>query len=96
VGGYLGWKIDKPGIGISGVVSAGVGVVPVTTQQNGVSTTNNAASFTAAAGLIFTLTKAGMFQAGVLIGADWAGKESQYKYEGKPWIAISFGTNLTK
>jgi len=96
VGGYAGMQIASPGVAISLVGAAGVGVVPVTTVQNGTSTTNNAASFTVAGGTIISLTKAGLFQIGILCGLDWAGKGSQYKHEGKPWIALSFGTNLTK
>jgi hypothetical protein len=50
----------------------------------------------AAGGFIVNLTKSGLFQIGLLSGFDWAGKGSQYKYEGKPWISVSFGTNFTK
>ena len=96
LGGYAGYKFSWPGIAISfPVVSAGVGVVN-TTQQSGVSTSGTAPSFTFAGGLIINLTKTGLFQIGIIAGADWAGKNSQYKYEGQPWVAVSFGTNFTK
>jgi hypothetical protein len=96
LGGYAGYQLTWPGIAISTVLSAGVGVVNLTKQANGVSTESNAASFTAAGGFIINLMKSGLFQIGILCGFDWAGKGSQYKYEGKPWIAVSFGTNFTK
>jgi len=96
LGGYAGYQLTWPGIAISTVLSAGVGVVNLTKQENGISTSDNAASFTAAGGFIINLMKSGLFQIGILCGFDWAGKGSQYKHEGKPWIAISFGTNLTR
>ncbi len=96
IGGYLGYKLGRPGIAISWVISAGIGVVQATTTQAGSQATANLASFTVATGPIVYLTKAGMFQVGILVGWDYTGKSSQYQYEGKPWLALSFGSNLTK
>jgi hypothetical protein len=94
LGGFAGYQLTWPGVAISTVISAGVGVVNLTKQENGTSTTNNAPSFTAAGGFIISLTKSNLFQIGLLCGLDWAGEGKQYKYEGKPWIAFSFGQTL--
>ncbi len=97
IGGYFGIRYDSPGLGVALVMSAGLAVLPVSTQNDdGTLSTTNVSGFTAAGGIIATLSKAGMFQAGLLVGADWAGKDSQYKYEGQPWVALSFGINLTR
>jgi hypothetical protein len=97
VGGYAGMQLNTPGVALSLVLSAGIGVVPTTTTEtDGTVKTGHAASFTGAGGLIFTFSRISMFQVGLIAGVDLTGKGSQYKYDGKPWIAVSFGTNLTK
>lgn len=93
---YLGYKFTSTGLSIMPVVSAGLGVVSISqkdSQQN--VKTSSAPSFSVAYGLIVNILKNGLFQAGIMSGWDWAGKGSQYKYEGKPWISISLGTNWT-
>lgn len=93
---YLGYKFTSAGLSIMPVFSAGLGVVSISqkdSQQN--VTTSSAPSFSVAYGLIVNILKNGLFQAGIMSGWDWAGKGSQYKYEGKPWISISLGTNWT-
>lgn len=96
LGGYGGYQYSWPGVAVSLVASAGVGVVNITKQVDGVSKESNAASFSAAGGLVISLTKSDMFQIGLLVGLDWAGKGNQYKYERDPWVSVSFGTNFTK
>ncbi len=96
VGQYLGYKLSSTGLSVMPVISAGLGVVSISqkdSQQN--VTTSSAPSFSVAYGLIVNILKNGLFQAGIMSGWDWAGKGSQYKYEGKPWISISLGTNWT-
>lgn len=96
LGGYAGYQYSWPGVAITiPVFSAGVGVVNVTNDTGKETSSRSAASFTVASGFIINLTKSGLFQIGALYGIDWAGKGNHYKYDGKPWIAISFGTNLS-
>ncbi len=96
VGGYLGYQFSSVGVDISAVGAAGVGVVPISTIVNGETSTKNAPSLSAGLGLILNLTKNGGFQAGLFVGADWAGTSSGFPYEGKPWLALSLGTSLSK
>jgi hypothetical protein len=100
IGGYVGYNYGIPGFLVTPVLSAGLGAVPVpaatSTVKNptpGATTTHT--SFTLATGPIFGLPKFGGFQIGLLVGIDWAGAGADYKYEGKPWLSISFGTGLT-
>lgn len=93
LGGYAGYRFSWPGFALTvPLLSAGVGVVNETTTGE----TKSAPSFSLATGTIITLTKTGLFQIGLLGGVDWAGKGNHYKYEGKPWVAVSFGTNISK
>lgn len=93
LGGYAGYRYSWPGFALTvPLISAGVGVVNVTTTGE----TKSSPSFSLATGTIITLTKNGLFQIGLLGGLDWAGKGNNYKYEGRPWVAVSFGTNITK
>lgn len=95
IGQYIGYKISWGAASFMPVVSAGLGVVDIT-QQNGTTTSSSSApSFSVCYGLIVNILKNGLFQAGIMSGWDWAGKGSQYKYEGKPWLSISLGTNWT-
>jgi hypothetical protein len=97
VGGYAGWQLNTPGLAVSFVVSAGIGVVPLTTtDEKGAPRTEHAASFTASGGFVFTFSRTGRFQVGILAGSDFTGRGSQYKYDAEPWLAVSFGTDLTK
>jgi hypothetical protein len=97
IGGYAGWHLGFTALDVSAIAAAGVGVVNVTsTAAGGAQTTSNAASFTGAAGVITTFKKNSTFQLGIVVGADWTGKGTNYSYEGKPWFALSFGVNLTK
>jgi hypothetical protein len=99
IGPYLGFHaLTSPGSTLSEVISVGIGNVPVTTESNppGNPSTSNRVSLSVATGYVLTLTKTGHFQLAFLIGFDWAGKGSDYKYEGKPWFGIGFGANLTK
>jgi hypothetical protein len=100
IGGYLGYNYGNPAFSLTPVGSVGLGAVPVpastTTVKNptpGATTTHT--SLTVAGGVIFGIKKAGAFQVGLLTGIDWAGEGANYKYEGKPWLSLSFGTSLT-
>jgi hypothetical protein len=96
LGGYLGYRYTWPGVAVTiPVLSAGLGVVNVQ-KDSTTNETKSSPSFSIAGGAIFSFFKNGLFQLGLLGGADWAGKGSIYKYEGQPWFAVSFGINLTK
>lgn len=88
IGPYIGWRSDWPGFSGTTLLSAGLGVVPV---SNGTTSTNTA-SFSFAIGQVLNIVKTN-FQAGLLVGIDWTGNR-QYKHEGELWIAMSFGTNF--
>jgi hypothetical protein len=99
VGAYAGFHVSEvSGQAVSLVLSAGIGNVTVVSPASAgkPASSTNEASFTTAAGAIVTLTKTGTFQIGLLVGVDFAGKSSAYPYESKPWVAVSFGANLTK
>lgn len=95
LGGYVGYRLASPGLAVTPIVSGGVGVVSVADEQEGETDESNRASLSLATGLITTLSRNGSFQVGLLIGWDWTGDKA-YKYEGEPWIAFSFGTQLTQ
>jgi hypothetical protein len=99
VGPYIGFHaLTSPGSTLSEVISIGIGNVPVTKESSppGDPSTSDKVSLSVATGYVLTLTKSGRFQLAFLIGFDWAGHESEYKYEGKPWFGVGFGANLTK
>jgi hypothetical protein len=102
IGPYVGYHLfSSPGSTISEVVSIGIGSVSVpstSTSPAGTVTTStsNQVSLSLAQGVVWTLTKSGTFQMAFLVGIDWLGRGSGYQYEGKPWVGIGFGTNITK
>jgi hypothetical protein len=100
IGPYVGYHLlSSPGSTISEVLSVGIGSVAVpsaSTSSAGVVSTSNQVSLSVAQGFVWTLTKSGTFQMAFLIGIDWLGRGSGYQYEGKPWVGIGFGTNITK
>jgi hypothetical protein len=100
IGGYVGYNYGNPAVTVTPIVSAGLGAVPVpasttpsSTPTPGATTTHT--SLTLASGVLFGIKKYGAFQVGLLVGIDWAGAGAHYKYEGKPWLSLSFGTSLT-
>ncbi len=98
IGPYVGFHaFTSPGSTVSEVFSVGLGTVEVPgADSSGQPTTDNKLSLSAATGYVVTLTKSGRFQAAFLLGIDWAGRASGYKNNGRPWLGIGFGTNLTK
>jgi len=90
VGPYIGYRTDWSGFSDVIVITAWLGV---TSSANGTdAASNNNATFSAAIGQVFSIVKTN-FQAGLLIGVDWSGNK-QDKYDGKPWVALSFGYNF--
>jgi hypothetical protein len=100
---YAGYETWGPGFNFAGVIAIGIGGSSQSAQTSGSSSTTNGtgnsnstnsgggtqALYTAGAGFIFTL--GGSFKGGILVGKDWAGSSTGFKYEGKTWLAITFG-----
>lgn len=96
IGQYIGYKFAGNGVSIMPVISAGLGAVTISnvdSQQT--TTTRSVPSLSISYGIIFNIAKNGLFQAGILTGKDWTGKNNQYAYEGRQWISFSIGTNWT-
>jgi hypothetical protein len=97
--GYEGWW---PGVSVAHVIAAGLGASGSAQQTSSsgnlsspTSSTSSGgthASYTLAVGEMATL--GGAFKAGVLVGWDWQGSNSGFKYEGKTWVAISVGAGF--
>jgi hypothetical protein len=97
VAGFAGYSFSLEGFQLTPVVTGGLSTVQVPkTDSNGVTTNDNKSAASAAWGLVFTFSRTRMFQVGLLSGWDWAGNSSGYQYNGKPWIALSVGVDLTK
>jgi hypothetical protein len=94
---YVGWEQWGPSWAGAVVLAAGVGTTPSTnTTATGAtgsppSNTNSGtkATFSVATGIVGTI--GGVFKVGLLLGVDTAGSNIGYKYQGKPWIAVSLG-----
>lgn len=97
IGAYFGWHVAPTSVASTAVViSAGLGSVSFETQDAaGNKTKVDHTSLSLATGVVATFNRTVPFQLGLLFGYDWAGKNSNYVYEGKPWIALSFGASLT-
>lgn len=97
IGAYAGIQYGKGYASLAWVVSAGLSAVNGNNQKDASSNsdTSTKTGFTASTGAIITLDQGQKFQIGILYGSDWVGNDANYRYNGKPWLAISFGTNLT-
>ena len=98
IGAFVGGYIANPGVAIALVFSGGIGTVPVPTTKDGQPATDLKTSVSIAAGPVVTLTRGQRFQLGLLVGTDWVGAAARadYKYNGKLWVALSLGVELTK
>lgn len=91
---YLGWRWSRMqgyGTDVIPVVSAGLGLVPVTnpvTQQ-----TDTKSAFSLAAGFTLTNVKSANFSAGVLLGRDFLSKEDHQldPTSKRMWVSIWVG-----
>jgi hypothetical protein len=91
IGPYAGWEFTvSDWFSAKAIGSFGLSSVPVTTTNStGESTTSNKAALSLSTGVLFDINK--QFQLGLLLGADSAGPNSGYQYNGKPWLAIDIG-----
>jgi hypothetical protein len=105
IGTYIGYRtsIDNT-VAITPVVAGGLALISTAAAQassSGTTTSTSGGTQTStgisiATGLIGSVTSASASgaQFGILVGADWLGKKSNYAYEGKPWIAFEIGYNF--
>lgn len=96
IGPYAGWKSYYPNLdaGIEFVGFAGLGVVKAENTVDGKTQSDNLAAFSFGLGAIGRIHDD--FQIGLIIGQDKVGKSSQYKDDGKWWIALSVGYPFSK
>lgn len=95
LGGYLGWRVDRHrlGIAIQTVAFMGATMIEVTKSVDGKTKTENFAGLSAGLGLIGTVKDD--FQLGVVLGWDRINKNTDYKDNGKPWVAVSLGFSFS-
>ncbi|MCS0581003.1 hypothetical protein NX784_05325 [Massilia pinisoli] len=92
VGGYLGYRWDRSGvlgIALQPVLFLGAAIIPVSQVSNGQVKTENMGGISYGLGLLGTVKDS--FHLGIVIGADRVNKSADYRYNGKPWLAISLG-----
>jgi hypothetical protein len=100
---YTGYETWIAGGNAASVIAIGAGgsSQSTTTQPaSGGTTTSPTTSsgsgtqllYTVAVGEIFTLGTT--FKGGLLVGVDWAGSGTGFKYEGHPWLAVTLGTGF--
>ncbi|MFZ6769971.1 hypothetical protein ACO0LM_23195 [Undibacterium sp. Di26W] len=91
VGGYLGYRQEKSGLGLGlqWVGFVGAGQIPVTQSVNGQDKTQNLTGFSYGLGILGTVKD--KFHMGFILGADRVNTDAGYKDNGKPWIAIEVG-----
>lgn len=96
---YLGYRtgwLSSMGLTFTPIVSAGLGLVPVTDPAT--STTETKSAFSFATGLVLGSSKNDAFQAGVLIGRDVLGKRDRTLDPGskKAWISLYVGYTISQ
>ncbi|MGH8258788.1 MAG: hypothetical protein ACREUG_03760, partial [Steroidobacteraceae bacterium] len=101
--GYEGWF---PGVSLSAVVALGPGIAPSTSSSPASSGSGPSSSastspgsttvvtYTVATGLIGSFGDARNFKVGLLFGRDYEGKDAQFPYENKTWMALSIGAGF--
>ncbi len=104
VAAYAGFETWVAGADSASVVAIGIGGASATTQTTTTSITSKTSTstsgggtlalYTLAIGQLFSLGSSGSFKGGVLVGKDWAGASAGYKYEGRTWLAVTFGTGF--
>ena len=95
LGGYLGWRVDRArlGIAIQTVAFMGATMIEVTKSVDGQAKTENLAGLSAGLGFIGTVKDD--FQLGIVLGWDRINKNTDYKDNGKPWLAVSLGFSFS-
>lgn len=91
IGPYAGYKTENSNwaAGLEIVGFAGLGTVAAAREKDGQADTETLAAFSAGVALIGRVK--GDFQIGVVAGQDRVSKSSNYKDNGKWWLAVTFG-----
>lgn len=92
---YLGFKADLgASLSLAPVVSAGLGIVPVTDPTT--HSTSTKAAFSTAVGLVLTSSKNESFKAGLLIGKDFVGRTDRALDPNveKVWLSLFLGYQI--
>lgn len=92
---YVGFRGPAPfGLTFTPIVSAGLGLVPVTDSRSGETETKSALS--AAVGLVLTSSKNDSFNAGIMIGRDYLSRtdEAADPNVRKAWFSLYIGYKL--
>ncbi|HWZ63632.1 MAG TPA: hypothetical protein VNX02_11460 [Steroidobacteraceae bacterium] len=100
--GYVGYEGWWPGVSLAHVLALGGGASsstqnapsgsPPPASGGSNSSSGTHATYTIALGEMATL--GGSFKAGVLVGRDYQGANTGFKYEGKTWVAVSVGAGF--
>jgi hypothetical protein len=103
--GFVGYEGYIPGLSLAGVLALGPGLATTNTSSGNDSSSSGGnqanqssggsgtfVTYTAALGAIATF--GGSVKAGLLLGRDWQGSGSGFKYENKTWMALSIGTSF--
>lgn len=90
-----GW-LSSRGLTLTPLVSAGLGLVPVTDPAT--NETETRAAFSTATGFVITSSKNEQFQAGLVVGRDYLGRADRALDPGskKPWVSLYVGYTLSQ
>jgi hypothetical protein len=95
VGGYLGYQTKTwRDLSVTPIVGGGLAMV----DQSTLTTQSNIGTGVSVAwGLIGRVGSSGVkgVQLGLIAGIDWLGRGSNYRYEGRPWVAFEVGYNFS-
>jgi hypothetical protein len=91
LGSYLGYRTDHSGngFGLAFVGFVGGSSIPVTSDVNGKTTTQNFAGLSYGLGIVGTVK--GNFQCGAVLGFDRVSSSANYQYNGKAWLGFQLG-----
>lgn len=91
VGGFLGYRQEKSGwgLGLQYVVFGGVAPIEVTQAVDGKQTSQTLMGLSYGFGVLGMVK--GEFPVGLVLGFDRVNKSAGYRYNDRPWIALSFG-----
>jgi hypothetical protein len=96
IGGYLGYQ-TKTFQNLTVTPILGGGLAMVSQAQPGGSGAALSTGVSLASGLIGTVGSGSTgVQLGLVLGIDWLGNGSHYRYSGRPWLAFEIGWNWGK
>ncbi len=90
VGGYAGYRFETlRNLGFTATPIGFMGAANISLPSGSGNGTDNVMGFSYGVGLVATFK--GSFQTGVVVGWDRVGNNANYKYNGKPWVALEIG-----